>query len=371
MITRIFFPVGQGAFYAEKHDKFNMVYDCGNRWKTKKSQEVVRQSFTKDDIINILFISHLDYDHISLIKTLKDTVKSIERVVMPLLSSEQKILISATYGVDDADIYHMVNDPKVFFGNETKFTYIEPSGGKEFNPDENPILYNELSERIASGTKIKMGHNSANYNWCFIPFNIESKTRSKELECKLKKAGLNVSELKTDSLSTLRKLIDTKSKNKIKKIYESLNGDINENSLVVYSGPLDIKGKHRIRHFFSHCDLLFFDSLLQDGFFDLPFYRVACIFTGDVDLNKFNITTVFGSYWEVVGTVQIPHHGSLHSFNDGFLNSKGMFCPISFGVNNHYGHPSYDVVRKIITSRSYVINVTENMDSGYVQCIDI
>lgn len=371
MITRIFFPVGQGAFYAEKHEKFNMVYDCGNRWKTKKSQEVVRQSFTKDDIINILFISHLDYDHISLIKTLKDTVKSIERVVMPLLSSEQKILISATYGMDDADIYHMVNDPKVFFGNETKFTYIEQSGVKEFNPDDNPIFYDDLSARIASGTKIKMGNNSANYNWCFIPFNIENKTRSKELECKLKKAGLNVSELKTDSLNTLRKLIDTKSKNKIKKIYESLNGDINENSLVIYSGPYDISRKYAILNYDLDHETLFRYLVSCEHYLEFPCDRVACVFTGDVDLNEFDITKVFGSYWNAVGTVQIPHHGSLHSFKPDFLKSKIMYCPVSFGTENNYGHPSYNVISEIIKEMSYVIKVTEKMDSGYVQYINI
>lgn len=30
MIERIFYPVGQGAFYVEKHGDKNIVYDCGS-----------------------------------------------------------------------------------------------------------------------------------------------------------------------------------------------------------------------------------------------------------------------------------------------------------------------------------------------------
>ena len=33
LIERIFHTIGQGAFYSEKHDNFNIVYDCGTEWK--------------------------------------------------------------------------------------------------------------------------------------------------------------------------------------------------------------------------------------------------------------------------------------------------------------------------------------------------
>jgi len=38
MISRIFYPIGQGAFYAERHKGFNVVYDCGE-WKNSKKQK--------------------------------------------------------------------------------------------------------------------------------------------------------------------------------------------------------------------------------------------------------------------------------------------------------------------------------------------
>lgn len=66
MIERIFHTVGQGAFYSEKHENFNIVYDCGTEWKNRTNKTIdktIKQSFSKDDEIDILFISHFDYDH--------------------------------------------------------------------------------------------------------------------------------------------------------------------------------------------------------------------------------------------------------------------------------------------------------------------
>ncbi|EAR6372894.1 hypothetical protein EU684_18855, partial [Salmonella enterica] len=60
MISRIFYPIGQGAFYAERHDTFNVVYDCGNWKQTNLSKKVVSQSFAANESVKMLFISHLD-----------------------------------------------------------------------------------------------------------------------------------------------------------------------------------------------------------------------------------------------------------------------------------------------------------------------
>ncbi|EPU3934638.1 hypothetical protein ACVWYD_001152 [Morganella morganii] len=371
MMTRTFFPVGQGAFYAEKHEAFNMVYDCGNRWKTKESQRVVRQSFSKDENIEILFISHFDIDHISLIGTLKDTVKSIKHVVLPLLTDEQKILISNIHRVVDIDDYDMVNRPETYFGDNTQITYIESSNNDEANINDVLVLNGNSPENIASGTPIKIENNGVNYNWCFIPYNFKNKIRSSKLESELTKAGFDINKLKTDPLYTLNNITNKTEKNIIKEIYKSLDGDINENSLVIYSGPCDIGRKYSIFNYDLDHETLFRYHVSCDHYLDFPCDRVACVFTGDVDLNKFDITKVFGTYWDAVGTVQIPHHGSLHSFNANFLKSKIMYCPISFGTKNNYGHPSYNVIGEIIKEMSYVVKVTEKMDSGYVQYIDI
>ena len=61
-ITRIFHPVGQGAFYSERHDvdgqKFNIVYDCGS-FSVKHGTNVAENAFHDKEIIDILFFANL------------------------------------------------------------------------------------------------------------------------------------------------------------------------------------------------------------------------------------------------------------------------------------------------------------------------
>ena len=91
-VIRTFHPVGQGAFYSERfyedggaEAKYNIVYDCGTSWGSIiRAKKVVTQAFDKKDVIDYLFISHLDYDHISLVRTLIDSVRCVKNIVLPL-----------------------------------------------------------------------------------------------------------------------------------------------------------------------------------------------------------------------------------------------------------------------------------------------
>lgn len=79
-MTKIFHPMGQGAFYTERFEKINIVYDCGTKNETI-GRKVVKQSFKSTDEIDILFISHFHADYISNIKTLKEHCKSIKMLL--------------------------------------------------------------------------------------------------------------------------------------------------------------------------------------------------------------------------------------------------------------------------------------------------
>jgi beta-lactamase superfamily II metal-dependent hydrolase len=97
--------------------------------------------------------------------------------------------------------------------------------------------------------------------------------------------------------------------------------------------------------------------------------RVSCIYTGDTDLNKVNIKSIFRNFWKNVGTIQIPHHGDLKSFDKNILNDRYYLCPISVGENNTYGHPSYKLIANILSHKSCPILVTENSTSGFIEYI--
>ena len=88
-MIRKFYPVGQGAFYSEQHKtadgkEFTFVYDCGSGKNISNEMKVkIATTFPKNHIIDALFISHFDADHINGIESLKNNYK-IERVFIPL-----------------------------------------------------------------------------------------------------------------------------------------------------------------------------------------------------------------------------------------------------------------------------------------------
>ncbi len=369
MIQRIFHPVGQGAFYSERHSShnINIVYDCGTtNPRSRAKQGVVNQSFRKDEVIDILFISHFDKDHISLIDTLKNTVSRIKRVVIPLLHNEEKIFLSNIYkSLGQTRLANLVSNPSEFFGEGTKVIAVQPSSENEVRERE-PFDISEIqgaTQSVSSGTPLII---SSLNDWVYIPFNHKYQTRNGEFLSKLQNNKIVINKLRTDPEYILKAEV----KKTIKSIYQSISGGINENSMFVYSGPQFIKDSDM--HYWRErywCDKIFC--------FHFDYYphhcgphRVACLYTGDGDLNKVDVSTIYKKYWDLIGTIQIPHHGSLPSFNANVLDDGHFLCPISVGKNNHYGHPSQSVISDILFKGSRPILVTEDMNSTFVEIIE-
>ena len=381
MIQRIFHTIGQGAFYSERHENINIVYDCGTEWKNRAKSifnKVVTQSFSKKEIIDILFISHFDYDHVSKIQTLKKHVKEIKRVILPLLHDNEKILLSNFYRALDINILTLINEPEKYFGDKTKIIYIRPSENNESPINDNTetqnlddiVKPNDANKfEIKSGVKLTI---SGLTNWVFIPYNNNYTNNHNDLIKELKSEGFDTTKLTNEPNYTLDKIIKdvslSKSKGgkKFKEIYDRLNGKVNQNSMFLYSGPTQNNKYHKHcfvgdmhRHFYNH---LYYHCNHSD--------KVGCIYTGDGDLNIVDIKSIFRSYWENVGTIQIPHHGDIKSFNKKVLKDHYYCCPISVGKNNSYGHPSSKVIGEILTLRSCPVLVTEELDSMYIEIIE-
>ena len=372
MIQRFFHPVGQGAFYSERHlyPNINTVYDCGTRYGTRNQKGVagvVRQSFRKDDIVHILFISHFDFDHISLIDTLKNSVNKIERVVIPLLQEPEKTFLSNIYKfLGEPHLANLVSNPSEFFGRETQIIRVHSGSEQEFEERRDPIDVsegNETTQKIPSGTPLTM--NGLN-DWVYIPFNYEYQSRREEFLEKLNVASLDIDRLEKDPNYILEKVI----RDKVKKVYKSMSGGINQNSMFLYSGPSSIKDSNRLYwrgrcwHYDPYC--WYFDHYVHR----CNPHRVACLYTGDGDLNEVKVKVIYSNYWDLIGTIQIPHHGSLSSFDASILDNRQFLCPISVGKNNSYGHPSQEVISEILLNKSCPLLVTEDVDSTFVETIE-
>ena len=386
-MVRTFHPVGHGAFYTEffnfdYHEKeqvsFRVVYDCGTKTSKKlvNPQMVIKDAFNDGEDIDILFISHFDKDHVSMIQELLKDNRKVKNAVLPLLSKEDEAILLALYSDERNEIgYKLLDDPASVLGKDTTIIYIEPSDSESDNgrerrsPDypENFINNPDNSEdidiidpngkrvklhsgrivNVPSGTVLSLSH----FFWCYIPHNYKYQEQHDKLLNILESKGID-----QNKLSDTR-YIDTNRK-KLNEIYNLLEENINVNSMIVYSGPTKLKIYNSKFHF--------------EIFSDWPRYIInpACIFSGDSDFKKVKIHEIYKEFWDKVGTIQIPHHGSNHNFSSDFLEESKLcfFCPISVRSGDAK-HPASTVTKEISTHHSIPIIVDENEDSKLIQTV--
>jgi hypothetical protein len=360
---RIFFPIGQGAFYSEKIDSIRTVYDCGvcfHDCGSNRVDRLIASAFKKREKIDLLFISHFDYDHVSKIPLLLEKYE-VKRIVMPLLEEEDRVFLGRLfYLIGEAELGQLLSDPESFAS--TRGIHIirvkppfEKENHEEGNREENTEIIVEI-DGLAQYSEIeslsKMRFKCLEEDWIWVPFNYESSKRSSALFTEL-------SNIKLDSEKLVEAQYFDDHRQEIKAAYKSITGNINENSLFLYSGPAETRDSFGCYPWFFDCSMSMRPYVNLRGIFK----KVGCVFTGDGDLNKVAISDVFCKYMKNVGTIQIPHHGSKSSYKQDVFNNFQVVCPISVGSNNSYGHPSGFVLSSLIERNSYPFLVTERVDS--------
>lgn len=377
-VVRTFHPVGQGAFYSERfynmdnpQAKFNIVYDCGTSWGTiTKAKKVVDLAFDKNDTINYLFISHLDYDHISLVNTLIESVnKKVRNIVLPLVNRDEvRIGISLNYIANYQEtekflrwILNRIDDNNN--GTDTRIKFIGS------NDDKGNVT--------AGGEKITLQIEEGEPEWVLIPRNISAMSRRKELLEKFDRM-LSAPDFKEESIRSglpvvgssdelLHLLLDEryvagiirnkKLRKAIKSAYEKVAGGVNVNSLLLYSGPAKDDSDY------------FSDMMFQDTYKFLRHRRAGCLYTGDSDCDIDGWRNgIYSDVWRNIGTIQLPHHGSLKSFevkkND---IDRVYYFPVSCGSTNSYGHPSGKILAYLMKKDGLPHIVTEMANTVCIQ----
>lgn len=372
-IERVLHPVGQGAFYSEsfydaKGQKCRtVVYDCGSTPKTYVKEEI-DSFFSKGDVIDILFISHFDNDHISGLEKLKKTC-TIDTVVMPLLNSVQKIYMLSN-GVNKT----LITNPESFFAN-SRVVFVQPTNLD--NPEEQTVNQDIQYANLASLADPKCLINNADRivfesYWVYIPCNYDYTQRRTKLIDNIKKLDefANVDFENKAQIDDIVKTADKALLGRINKIFKDMMPDgANRISMMLYSGP-----SQSTKGIFAQCELnLFKDSAILNKLY----VGTAALYLGDTDLNQSDIleqlSNDIGQLKENIVILQLPHHGSKKNFNDGLLSfgdrdSKKIFFS-SFGTNNRYGHPSNSVICKVIASGQKIVMVTEMKNSTIIQSI--
>lgn len=367
-VVRKFHPVGQGAFYSECHltssGPFNIVYDCGNRGCKRQVQPVAAKAFSDSDSIDILFISHFDFDHVSLISALKPYPKSIKKVVLPLLNEDEKAFFSGCYrcaGDQETDLdidtpLQLLANPHDFFPG-AEIVFVRP--GENDREIQGELPQNMQEEQVGAQGEVASGVNVGGEAgpWVFIPYNHGFSPRARKLmnalSTWLTKKNYGWADLyKADFVSEHRTVLNG--------FYQQIGRGSNENSMVVYSGPLTTIP--------IDCHGFVTSPCKSPSFPMFPVHRApGCLFTGDAELENFNLAKIFRNYLYLIGTVQIPHHGSNVRFDVAHLPVGGCLCPVSYGLLNKYGHPNAQVLQQIRACGGLPIEVTEDPLSCFTE----
>ena len=329
-MVRCFHNIGQGAFYTEifeDKNKLCSIYDCGST--AKKSINCAIDCFSSEiKSIDILFISHFHSDHINGIEHLLKCC-AVKKMILPLLT-EESIAISL--------VAHLLRGGAI--GSWT-YNFIESQGKNLSNSDGSPIdiipvseetqrnqdiQFSGINKEMNSGTEI-----IADAEWVYIPFNLKNDPGTSKLQNYLKNNAMPKDPSDTEKWWK-------KNKENIRSLYESF-GDLNTNSLVLYSGP-----KH------SKC---------------------GCLYMGDYNASGNGwkkIEKAYTSYLDNIHTIQIPHHGSRHNFNKDLIIPSAEKYIISAGKNNRHNHP-HDEVKKHFLSKPHLLEIITECCTGLCQHI--
>lgn len=343
VVERNFVNVGQALFAIEKHNGKTIVYDCGGESRLIVAA-VLPYIFKKGSIIDILFISHYDNDHINGVQYLLHHC-NVKHLVLPMVEEQCKLLASLrmpessfasafTLNPDRTvkeEIYRMRD-----FGDRDKIPphihYVLPS--ENSLEDANifdPIQIDELNDGqdIPTDRAIRIG--ASNDDWIYLPYNRQVMT-SNEWDALLSFLHMPPDFKCDDVIAHWREFwIDERlyempmrfpyeRRHPLKEAWHFATGlgyrDINEYSMTLYSGHAKSVGMH------------------------------GCLYTGDYNAKKY-ITELYNSYirvWKNIEVIQIPHHGSEKNFDNQLIIRGATHVISNKEVPSYYRDVKYQTV---------------------------
>lgn len=382
-MRRFFLPVGQGAFYLERFwlpDKvhpINVVYDCGSLSGKEILLSVIHDMFHRGEEIAAVFLSHLHEDHVNGLPMLlqhchvrKVYFPEIEKEDIPLLQLQNRANDLAEEASSQQLLQSLPNPRDPFdLNSETMWISVREANKDIDNEDDNrrkfPQSLSQLCDQSLS---------AQDDDWLFVPFNF----RRTIIIDQLKEALGELLHQDPNQL-TNKTLLDYWDKNaenrrRIKRIFLSIAGEFNTNSMTLYSGRMSNNGFQIAQHghhcldpFRPCCCFPFHHYWLP--FWDRPNFKAAgCLYTGDYNASGSEewktLKEHYQRYWDLIGCIQIPHHGSQHNFNDEFCKHDAYFV-ISAGLGNQYKHPSADVLAKLYEKGPFPAVVTQDPFSTF------
>ena len=371
-----------------------MIFDAGvarfAKGGKKRAENLVRATLSKIDPIYAIFVSHLDYDHVSLVPYILKNYK-VYHLVVPRFSCEQVasyLLYFFTQGAMEGSDFIRIAYPGHFGDGPENIErptiiYVNPIDSedrREIVPaDLLPLAERPAGARVyevRSGNQIDIWRRATDCAWAAVPF-VQENRKSTALAfwndlVQEYYPCLNNAETRPffcgehNAYEKLREFIkcalDLDTHKKLKDIYRKHWGNINKDSMVVASFPM-----RRCQERFNAMHLLAQLSLCPDYCWTINMHRLfsspGALYTGDGNAGglPLQIMRKYDLIRRSVSSIQVPHHGSVHSWDPEFAAAnEGKFFFAGYGAGNIYGHPSPLVAREIIRHKGIPYFYSEN-----------
>ena len=327
MVT--FHQVGQALFASEQYAGHTIVYDCGGE-RVELVNNAIDTDLPEDVEIDILFISHYDRDHVNGILHLLKTHK-VKHVILPLVSDFSRFISYSSYPGNKYDrVLEFYKEPKQYIENispNTKCHYQSAFDSENNVPGNQSYTPVQLPDIIPFGSSIIIPE----AEWLLKPFHRKYMTIKEENEF-MKGIGLDPDD---DFATILSKwpVSSTILKKELIRIGVVSKSDINDYSMTLYSQN--------------------------------PHSRT--LYLGDYNARKHckELVDEYCEYWGNITCLQVPHHGSIDSFNDDLFGCGANDFVIS---NKLIAQKTSDINPQKVISKINQNNKTHFLtDNGVVE----
>lgn len=384
--------VGQGGLFSgeltTQGKPLRWLYDCGSNQRDALRREI--KTVADGGNIDMLFLSHLDSDHVGGVDELLGQVK-VREVVLPYLNELMVLAImarDASSGALSGTFIEATNDLATWFGSRGVETITFVSGPEKDGGGDGPILPFDPSDgregectpkwtqpsqaateliadpnrtqgssagvaemmQAAPGAAVQLITLTGAINWALIPYvHPPSAKQMRAFEQALEDAfGTPLN--KKAIIATAK---DADVRNKLRDCYDALWLDHNLITMTLYCGPLTPRR----------------------GYVSISTYRHhggwsretgGWMLTGDAHFDGLRRRQRFLQYYQrvtpITNVLMLPHHGSIHNHSDLVLSAMPeLIVGYAAAGPNIYGHPHDDVKDAMNGhSRAYFKQVSKN-----------
>jgi Metallo-beta-lactamase superfamily len=408
-----FQPVGQGCFYTGslnyQGQEFNMVYDCGTVSDKIHIEHAVHIWATglQQRKLDMLIISHFDYDHVNGIRHLLTHFGSCDTAIIPYVHPSERLLMMASMAQDengnrDEDYIDFLKDPVDYLTrlNVGRIIVIDTPdnnepGDQDTNPPDLPPeppspdreIKFWIDNRLFSSQRLRekalkeypphalqnrnaeyVTHAGALYIGMIWRFRFYVLPQSKENK-DLFLSQLNaITKGPVDTIAQLTAFSSKATLQSIRASYLESFGDVNATSLVVYHEPITVKPVRQTNVYiyclkYKSSHIIPAQSAIHSGGTD---HILGTLLTGDIPLKGgyyFQVKEHFKKEIRDIAYFQVPHHGSKNNWNGLIKNDISPFVYIvNHGLINRHKHPSKEVETDLKER-----NLLHNTESAQVQ----